>query len=119
MLDYVNSIACAFLLACMLPAASLVSPARHPWHVALMLFVEFALFLQIVGPWVGWLETAAWHTSLLHGLQAVGVVVWRRRIWLFVRAEFDDGQHPHPMRRIEDMFALEVEVLERIHGRGE
>lgn len=102
--EYLNSFACAVLLVSMLPVAVLVDPRRHPAYVLCMLAAEVAFLLQIVSPWLPGLPPVAWTTAALHAMQAVCVVVLRKRIWQLVRAELGEVPAPHPMRRAGDVM---------------
>lgn len=104
--EYLNSGACAFLLASMLPVAALIDPRRHPAYVLCMIAAEIVFLLQIVSPWLPGLPPVAWPTAILHTLQAACVLLLRKRIWLLVRAELGDVAVQHPVRRTTDLEQL-------------
>lgn len=118
MLEHLNSLACLVMLLCMFPVASLASPYRQPWHAALILLIGAGFSLQVMSPWVDWLPQPAWQTDLLHVAQAVAVLVWRRRIWLFIRSEFERPTAAHPHRRTSDLRPMRVEDMREVHGKG-
>lgn len=101
--EYLNSAACAVLLACMFPVAAVADPRRHPAWVILMVVVEVMLCMNIIAPFLSWPIAVGWPTASLHVAQAVCIVVLRKRFWLFVRAEFGDTHTQHQMRRVDDL----------------
>ncbi len=106
-LEYVNSIACAVLLASMLPVAVIIDPRRNPYWVLLMLAVETVFCLQIIGPWT-WMPIVSWPTALLHTMQAGCVLMLRHRFMLFVRIQFEPPPAVHPVRRLTDYAGREA-----------
>lgn len=102
--EMLNSAACTVLLVAMLPLATIADIRRRPAHTLLMLAAELAFFLQIITPFsAGVLPPAAWQVALLTTVQAVCVLVFRRRLWQFARHELAEREAQHPMRRVSDL----------------
>lgn len=118
MLEHLNSLACLLMLLGLFPVASLASPREHPGHVILILLVGMAFALQVIGPYVDWLPPTVWQTSLLHILQATVVLIWRQRLWLFIRSELVEPPLKHPLRRLSDIETLGMTDLNQVHGKG-
>lgn len=101
--EVLNSVACTLLLVAMLPLAFVVDPRRHPLHATIMVAAEIAFFLQIVTPMLSGMPPVVWQTAVLHTIQALCVLLFRRRLWQFARAELVALRAPHPMRRVSDV----------------
>lgn len=98
-----NSLACTVLLVAMMPLAAICDIRKNTAHTLLMLSAEFAFFLQIITPFSDLMPPVTWQVTLLTTVQAVCVLVFRRRLWQFARVEFIERMLPHPMRRVSDI----------------
>lgn len=101
--EALNSIACTVLLVAMLPLATIADVRKNTSHTVLMLGAEFAFFMQIIAPFVDVLPPVAWQVALLTTVQALCVLVYRRRLWQFARHELVERKAPHPLRRVSDV----------------
>lgn len=105
LLEYANSLACVVGLVSLMPVATLVGPTKHPVHAALLIALAIALYFQISAPWAEYPPTTVWHTSVLHVLLALSLLVpkWRHTMWLIVRVELGDEHEHAPVRRVSDI----------------
>lgn len=101
--EILNSVACTVLLAAMMPLAAICDVRKNIAHTLLMLAAECAFFVQIITPFTALLPPVTWQITLLTSVQALCVLVFRRRLWQFARAEFGERLLPHPLRRVSDV----------------
>lgn len=106
--EALNSIACTVLLVAMLPLATIADVRRNTAHTLLMLAAEFAFFMQIITPFSDLLPPVTWQIALLTTVQALCVLVYRRRLWQFARHELIERKAPHPLRRVSDLPDTQV-----------
>ena len=116
MLEFLNSAACAVLMLCTMPVATLMSN-RGFWAQRLSLaVVDFALFLQVVNPWVGWVPSPVWSCVSLHVASAGMVLAWWPEVWLFVRTKFEPVESDAPKRRVSDFAPLNENDFGHVRG---
>lgn len=84
MLDYLNTAACALLMAYSLPLAMAIGN-RGLWLERLSIVaVQIGLFLRFASPWFAWVPSIIWSEAWVNIAAAVMITVWRRRAWIFV-----------------------------------
>lgn len=131
LLDYLNAIACTVLLVYCFPVAVMMQ-ATHRWGMWLMFVVAvFCLAVQAVDPFSVWIPSVGWPAVVLNLIMAVGLTIWRKEAWLFMRCRLGPPEAPvhplrratdaHPLRRVSDMPVRglsHVEASRVLGGRG-
>lgn len=119
MLEVMNTVACAVLLAYCVPVANVISIKHHLVTASVFLLVVACLALQVAYPFTELVPPIPWPPTLLNAVAAIGVTAWRKDAWALTRAHLDVPQpQVHPLRRASDFGIRELTQIEAMQTRG-